>query len=293
MLESLLKPEVLEQRTYEMFFMALAIGAISITLSTIIGRGDEIAHLGVAFCCIAMAPILVRIIQMEEQKDNCERVGPFFGGYWTIIKTYSFYFLGIIVIFSLIFALLPEEYSVDIFSAQVKELKAIRSLGSGRAVSGCGFLCILENNIGVLMLTILFSFVFGAGAIYIITWNASIIGVLIGLAAKEGAGQLTLVQISSALPPVCQSMVDGACAGAGGYSIIISYLIALPCSILALIPHGIFEIGAYFMAGLAGGIVSTISISNSLPDREVLLHTGLLLLGAFLMVVIGALIESV
>lgn len=292
MLESLVKAEVLEQRNYEMFFMALAIGAISITMATLISTGDELPHLAVAFCCIAMAPIMVRIIQMEEQKDEATRVGPFFGGYWIIIKTYSYYFLGIIVIFSLLFALLPEDHSSKIFSAQVNELKAIRSLGSGRAIGGCGFFCILKNNMGVLVLATLFSFVFGAGAIYVITWNASIIGVLIGIAAKEGAGQLTTISVPAALPPVCGSAIDSVCSVAGGPNILISYMIALPCSILALVPHGIFEIGAYFMAGLAGGIISTISVSNKLPDREVVFHTLILVIGAIFLIFIGAVVES-
>ena len=47
---------------------------------------------------------------------------------------------------------------------------------------------------------------------------------------------------------------------------VVSYLIALPCSLLSLLPHGIFEISAYFLAGLAGGILSTVSISNRMPS---------------------------
>ncbi|MCD4739801.1 stage II sporulation protein M [archaeon] len=229
---------------------------------------------------------------MEEQKDEVQKVGPFFGGYWIIIKTYSYYFLGIIVIFSLLFALLPEESSSKIFSAQLNELRVIRSLGTGNAIGGPGFFLILQNNLGVLALTVLFSFIFGAGAIYVITWNASIIGVLIGVAAKEGAGQLVSISVPSALPPVCESLIGGACSAVGGPNILVSYMIALPCSILSLIPHGIFEITAYFMAGLVGGIVSTVSISNKLPDKEVVFHTLLLLVGAITCILIGAIVEA-
>ena len=71
-----------------------------------------------------------------------------------------------------------------------------------------------------------------------------------------------------------------------------SYFIALPCSIISLVPHGIFEIGAYLMAGLAGGIVSTISVHNKLPPRKVVFHTVLLLVASVICIFIGALIES-
>lgn len=289
MLESLVKPEVLEHRSYEMFFMAIAIGAVSITMAAMISHGEEVSHLAVAFACIATAPVMVKIIQLEERKDEVIKAGPFFGGYWAIIKTYTFYFLGIIVIFSLIFALLPEEKSTQLFSAQVKELKAIRSLGSGRATRSCGFLCILENNLGVLALALIFSFIFGAGAIYIITWNASIIGVLIGAAAKEGIG--ISIGIPGAIPMACRPVLDSV-LGVTGVNVLASYLMALPCSILALVPHGIFEISAYFMAGLVGGILSTISVNNRLPDKEVVLHTVILLAIAIVFIFIGAAIEA-
>ncbi|MCD6414255.1 MAG: hypothetical protein J7L23_01350 [Candidatus Diapherotrites archaeon] len=321
MLESLIKPEILEHKSYEMFFMALAIGAVSITMAALITRNNThpyasyaTAYLAVAFACIATAPIMVRIIQKEERKDEVTRAGPFFGGYWCVIKTYIFYFLGIIVIFSLVFALLPMEKSNQLFSAQIEELVRIRGerienitnsnlaanvVRTGAAVNKTNiFFKILFNNLSVLTLALIFSFIFGAGAIYIITWNASIIGVLIGAAAKEGIGLKVgvweagkFIAIHNALPPECCSIL-GSITHAIGKNILVSYSVALPCSLLALTPHGIFEISAYFMAGLVGGILSTISVNNKLPDREVILHSTILLAVAIAFIFIGAAIEA-
>ena len=39
---------------------------------------------------------------------------------------------------------------------------------------------IFINNMGVLFLCIIFSFLYGAGAIFILTWNASVIAAAIG-----------------------------------------------------------------------------------------------------------------
>ena len=67
----------------------------------------------------------------------------------------------------------------------------------------------------------LFSFLFGAGAVFILTWNASMLSVVISKAALSG----------------------------GGFQ-------ALPLAILAYFPHGSLEILAYFIGALAGGVVS-------------------------------------
>jgi len=294
MIESLIKPEVLEHKSYEMLFLAMAIGAISFILASMISKGSEAAHLMIAFCCIGMAPIMVRVITMEEQKDESEKMGPFFGGYWAIIQTYAYYFIGIIIIVSMIFTILPEERAVQAFSAQVEELNWIRGGQARAGAGGAGhvagtfnqkkFVYLLENNMGVLALALLFSFIFGAGAIYIITWNASIIGVLTGITAKVGCtGGGALIRPEIALSP---------CAVQGVNNILVSYLIALPCSMLSLLPHGIFEISAYFLAGLAGGILSTVSVSNRLPSKKVMEHTMAIIVLSMIFIVIGAVIES-
>jgi len=128
---------------------------------------------------------------------------------------------------------------------------------------GCDFMCLFQNNLIVLALVLVFSFVFGAGAIYIITWNATIVGVLIGTIARSGGG-----------------------------NVIVNYLIALPMSLLSLLPHGIFEIGAYFFGGLAGGMLSAALVRGKLPKKSVIKDVFTIFLIAVVLVAIGALVES-
>ena len=74
---------------------------------------------------------------------------------------------------------------------------------------------------------------------------------------------------------------------------IISYIVALPSSLIVLFPHGLFEVGAYFLGGLSGGILSVAIMQGRWDNKETMLDVaGTFMLGiAF--VVIGALIEAV
>jgi len=102
---------------------------------------------------------------------------------------------------------------------------------------------IFANNIYVLIFTILFSLALGAGAIFILAWNASVIGAAVGIFSKES-------------------------------------LMKLPLGILRYMIHGIPEISAYFVGALAGGIVSVAVIRRDLKGERMwrILEDALLLL---------------
>ena len=272
MLESLLEAERAEKSPWKVMFLAIAIGAVAIALAAIIGGGNESGHLVVAFACIAAAPLMVRVIHIEERADT----QPWFSKseigllmrHGDMFAVYTFYFIGIIVIASLFFTLFPADVMGQVFASQVKELGAINALrGTGHVVSACGFACIIENNLGVLGLVMLFSFMFGAGAVYIITWNASVVGVLVGTIARQHAAS-------------------------NGGSLTLAYLVALPYSLISIFPHGVFEIGGYFFGGLASGMLGAAMLRNDYKNRTVMKDLTIIVVLAVIFVVIGAAIES-
>ena len=272
MLESLLEAEKAEKSPWKVLFIAIAIGAVAIALAAIIGGGNESGHLVVAFACIAAAPMMVRVIHIEERADT----QPWFSKseigllmrHGDMFAVYAFYFIGIIIITSLFFTVFPPDVMGQVFANQVKELGAINALhGTAHAVGACGFMCLIENNLGVLGLVMLFSFMFGAGAVYIITWNASVVGVLVGTIAKQHAAS-------------------------GGGSLILAYLVALPYSLISIFPHGVFEIGGYFLGGLASGMLGAAMIRSDYKNRTVMKDLTIIVVLATLFVVIGAAIES-
>ena len=143
---------------------------------------------------------------------------------------------------------------------------------SGQALTiGNSFRKIFLNNIRILGLCVLFSFIFGSGAIFILTWNASVLGVAVGNAIRLGV------------------------AGGGGAA---TYFGAVSFALIRYMMHGIPEIAAYFLGGLAGAVIGfTIleykiglgklsdKLGGSLKDAVSLVLLGVVLL------LIAALIE--
>ena len=128
---------------------------------------------------------------------------------------------------------------------------------TGAATRGGSVLRIFSNNIYVLIFTILFSLIFGAGAIFILVWNASVIAAAIGIFAKGS-------------------------------------LANLPIGILRYMIHGIPEISAYFVGALAGGIVSVAIIRRDLKGEgawKILQDALLMIIIAIVILIVSALME--
>ena len=153
-------------------------------------------------------------------------------------------FLGFVIAFSFWYIVMPDQAGQN-FNFQIKTFCAINSatdyngcLGrhgvevvTGSATKINSFMSIFANNIYVLIFTLLFSLTFGAGAIFILVWNASVIASAIGIFAKGS-------------------------------------LASLPMGILRYMIHGIPEIAAYFIAALAGGIISVAIIRKDLRGEK-------------------------
>ncbi|MCH7974184.1 MAG: stage II sporulation protein M [Bacteroidetes bacterium] len=92
------------------------------------------------------------------------------------------------------------------------------------------FLAILENNMYVMIFTLIFSLLFGAGAIFILIWNASVIAAAIGI--------FTRYQLSD-----------------------------IPLGLARYMIHGFPEITAYFITALAGGIFGVGAIRHGIKDK--------------------------
>lgn len=90
-------------------------------------------------------------------------------------------------------------------------------MGKNSDVASCT-LFIFENNAGVLLFTIVLSLLYGVGAIFIIAWNASIIGLFFGETFLAGNISKMLGMFQGMLlghgPPELLGYVFGALAGA-------------------------------------------------------------------------------
>ena len=247
-LESLLNPLKAEKKPWEMFFIGFLYSSIAIVLSLWIFK-DQASVVMVFFTVMACLPIVYNTMRLEESKDLeiSEEI--------TLLKEHNkaivflmFLFLGMTVSFVVWYVFLPSGTIGMVFGMQTTTIEAINNQVSGNAYQQFStFSKILLNNIKVLAFAILFAFIYGAGAIFILTWNASVIGAAIGSFIRSNIGDY---------------------AGAIGLYQISDYFSLASIGLLRYSLHGIPEILGYIVGGLAGGIISVAIIKKHYKDEK-------------------------
>jgi uncharacterized membrane protein SpoIIM required for sporulation len=236
-LEMLLNPMKAERSPWELFFLGLVYSSVAIFLSMLI-FSDHIGLVMVFLTTLACTHLVHGAMRLEEKKDMSQKLHgevSLLREHSKAIEVFMFLFLGFVVAFSLWYVVLPTSMTQQIFGLQEDTINAVNGNISGNAVGEGFFAKIFFNNVKVLLFTLLFAFFYGAGSIFILSWNAAIVGVAIGSFARN------------ALASVAR---EAGLLGASGY--LSSYSLGL----LRYLTHGVFEIAAYFIAALAGGIIS-------------------------------------
>jgi len=259
---------------------------------------DSSSILSIAFVTVGMVP-LMRHLFIEEEAAEISRPGPagrFLYRHFTLLKVYSYFFIGLVISFSFWYVVLPADSAACtatdsficslptrdmIFSEQEKVWERISGLRAGQVSLGTpgnvtnahpSASCLGENkelisctwyilthNAGVLIFAVIFSILYGAGAVFLLGWNASVIALVIG---KE------ILSVN---------IIEGVMRAIG------------------LLPHGIFEITGYFAGAIAGGILSVIIAKHQHTTKEVriiLKDAVVVFLIALILLIVGAFIES-
>jgi uncharacterized membrane protein SpoIIM required for sporulation len=271
-LESLTGAEYAEKRPAEMFIVAFAYTTIAILLSLWVFA--EYAGLTMVFFTVMAAiPLMIKLIVLEERKlfSRAHEVT-----HRATIPFFIFLFLGMVSAFAFFFTVLPEATVNQIFNVQISTIQSVNtnimSQLSGQFF-GDFFPLVIFNNLKVMTFAVLFSFIYGSGAIFILTWNASVLGVAIGSLIRE--------------------LVSATAASVGAVGVG-TYFGAVSISFARYLLHGIPEIGAYFVAGLAGGIISVGVLRYQLFDERfmvVMKDALFLLIVAVILVLISGAIE--
>ncbi|MBR9683714.1 hypothetical protein GOV03_04205 [Candidatus Woesearchaeota archaeon] len=269
-LESLVSPFTLKKKPWEMFFAGFFYSIIALFISFMVFR--EISGILMVFLIVlATLPILYTTIKEEEQIDIKYKKE------WNMLKEHShvlifliFLFLGITAALVLCYVFLPSHITDIIFTLQSKAIQDVNSHIVGNITAFGLFKKILFNNFKVLFFCLAFAFIYGAGAIFILTWNASVIATAIGSLIKKELSQLS-------------SLV-----GLGAAS---AYFSIAAFGFFRYMTHGIFEIAAYFVGGLAGSIVSVAIIKHELKNDKVILDATELVVLSLALLVIASLIE--
>jgi uncharacterized membrane protein SpoIIM required for sporulation len=278
MLEAIIRPKSAEKNPWKMFFVGLVYASLSLLLVHWFFEGDRVLSqasgmIVIAFCVMFSLPFMYYMIRREEKQD--EEIEGFLS-VWKVhsdaIFAFMFLFLGFVIAFSFWNIVLQNP---NLLNFQVETYCQINSPSD---INGCvekysmesflnptgqatgkfmRFLSILENNVYVMIFTLIFSLVFGAGAIFVLAWNASVIAAAIGVFTKYNIRDIPI--------------------GLGRYMI-----------------HGFPEIAAYFITALAGGIFGVGIVRHGFQNKRfgrVLGNVFILLFIALLVLVLAAIME--
>tara|TARA_Y100000034_G_C6859501_1_gene391008 strand:- start:64 stop:915 length:852 start_codon:yes stop_codon:yes gene_type:complete len=272
-IESLINPNKAEGHPLEMFVIGAVYASIAVFLSLWIFR-DYSSLVMVFLTVISSVPLVYTIIKIEEQKDSSSESETFLlKEHSKAILIFVFLFGGYLASYSFWFVVLPDAIVQNLFSVQLDTIQTINSGVVGLSVGSDFLMQIFSNNIRVMIFCILFAFLFGAGAIFILTWNASVIAAAIGTFIRNNLSDV---------------------ANAAGFDKLTGYFQVSSAGILRYMVHGIPEITAYFVAGLAGGIISVAVIRHDFGTKsfkKILMDSVDLVVIAILMLVFAAIIE--
>jgi uncharacterized membrane protein SpoIIM required for sporulation len=284
-LESIISPENAENRPALMILLGFLYTTLAIFLSYYIFEAYSSIFM-IFLVTLAIVPTIYRLTKMEEEKDLTDvEEHLLLKEHSKALKAFMYLFIGATLCFTFWFVVLSPEMTGTLFHSQSSTISSINarviesSVDSGGHVTGNAansaaiFSKIFFNNVKVLLFCVLFSFIYGAGAVFILMWNASIIGAAIGSFIKSSLGALAM---------------KGCEVGTG------TTFCAVSSGVLRYTIHGIPEILAYFVAALAGGIISIAVINHEFTSRKfehILLDSSDLLMLAIAILFIAALLE--
>lgn len=240
-------PELIyREERVEDYSLLMILGAVSGLLGFIVASIFYPSQADVLTVVFASIPLIYPLMRFFLEDENHRRP------HLPEIKVYGSLFVGEVIAFFALAYVFAESFQV-----QSNTIATI----TGSATSIGPFFSILANNLVVFGAILLISVIIGSAGAFVLTWNASVLGVFFAdlVRSMEHSGSL---------------------------------LTCLPNpSPLCYLPHATLEMTGFIIAGVSGSLISA-AIYREHFDKETwkdylkLVTTGLLL------VVIGALIES-
>jgi len=231
-LEQIYPLKLIEKNVLFALILGIAYTIIGIGTAVVLFPEDP-AIVAVAFTAILIIPTVNKLFKQAEYIEGKRKKSNlllFFRDHYQIFIIYALLFLGIFIVFSFFSIMLPNLAVNHIFENQleVKYGKTGSAVITGDAVVGTSiFKKIFFNNLSVLILCLITAFLFGDGAFFLITWNASVWGIIFGHLAKTAAFAM-------------------------GKDPFIYFLLIFA----SVFPHMMLEALSYFSSAAAGGILS-------------------------------------
>ncbi len=268
-LEHIFPEDWLEHKGRYAFILGVAYSTIGIIIASILFPGDP-ALVAVAFTSLLLLPELYKIFSIEERQEAIEQKVSF-EALWRddidVARIYLFLFLGILLVYSIGTILLPGLQANTLFREQLEIRFGQGFAGSATALfSANTFFSLLSNNFMVLMACFFLALLTGDGAIFLISWNASVWGTIFGLTAKNA----------------------GLFAGHWPFLILGAIMVIVFC-------HMIIEALSYFLGAISGSVISKDVILEQFASErfwEVFSFNFYLFLGGLFFLLLGAAVET-
>jgi len=265
-LESIFPVKKVVRNPIDMFVLSVIISLASIYIANMIFPGPSTGKIITLFITCALAPVIYGVFKAEEETEREEaehRIDKtFLERHEEVMKIFTLMFMGIFIAIFVVSVMSPSEYVEATFSDQIQEIERITSLSSGEVVGSALTPDVLDmilwNNLRVMSLAFILSILIGVGSIVILAWNASILALYLASFIRKGLIEEFMVRT------------------------------------ISIIPHAPIEIFGYFLAGIAGGVLSAGLIREKFLSKEFVLvfrDSLLLLFLAIGAISLGAVVE--
>src|SRR3989338_2654908 len=191
-LEHIFPEDWLEHKGRYAFLLGAIYSIIGVLVASILFPGDP-ALVAVSFTSLLLLPELYKMFSIEERKESMEQkvsLAALWRDDLDIVRLYIFLFLGILLVYAIGTLILPSFQTNTLFREQL-EIRFGQGF-AGNAIAGHAFATgqslfwsLLSNNFLVLMACFILALLTGDGAIFLITWNASVWGAIFGITAKN------------------------------------------------------------------------------------------------------------
>jgi uncharacterized membrane protein SpoIIM required for sporulation len=260
-LESIFPAAKIENKPVDMLILSILISFVSVFVAWWVfpASAGIVAPLLVT---VAMTPVTYRILIHEEEVEAEEAENKIKETFWErhgeIIVLFALFFIGNFISIFVIALFAPQTFVESAFAQQLADIAAVSAI-SGAAVSGTSLLSpIIQNNLRVIIFAFALSFLFATGALFILSWNASILAIFLASLLRQGL-----------------------------YTTFIARTVGI-------LPHAPIEMGAYFLAGIAGGMLSAGMIREKMngPEFKLILRDSLALFAiGIAAIVLGGFVE--
>lgn len=251
MIDLLFKSDIVEKKPFYGVLLGFLFATIGLSFGSLVFRENP-SFPSIFLTTLSAAPIAIKLIKKGKLGNTHDMAfGKVFKRHGRAVELYFNLFFGMTIAFAIFYASLPTDTTNILFSEQNEKFAS----GFFKEQTS-SFTLILVNNIGLLIFFFLLSLFYGFGSIFLLSWNASILGVMWGRALKS------------------------------------TILLSILKSTLFAFPYLLPEVLAYFLAAIAGGIVS-INLAEKKRVRTAMLDSVALLTMSIMIIVIAGIIEVV